>query len=253
VEMSLLEYLRAARIAGDVATSRESNVDHARAFAAGDAAHLFGLPPRRTWTYEQVIGLLAERVGIDPDPARTRGTDTIDPTLTAAALRRMRDLLAKVLTNRGQVLLASAHPAGVLEVHLVLARLLRDAGCTVLTPVVDAADASDGLSVRYLGGVAVYTDGINLRHSHSPHGMVTMVDALARDGTRPDLVIADHGFAGGAAAAGLEVACFADSNDPALFVGEAEGRIAVTVPLDDNVEPHLYADLVEHLLDDLTT
>jgi hypothetical protein len=253
VEMSLLEYLRAARIAGDIATSRESNVDHARAFAAGDGAYQFGLPPRRSWTYEQVIGLLAERVGIDPDPTRAGGADTIDPQLTAAALHRMRDLLAKVLTDRGQVLLASGHPAGILEVYLALARPLRDAGCTVLTPVLDAATSTDGLSVRYLGGVAVYTDGINLRHSHSPHGMAVLVDALTRDDTRPDLVVADHGFAGGAAAVGLEVACFADSNDPALFVGEAEGRIAVTVPLDDNVEPPLYADLVKYLLDGLTT
>jgi hypothetical protein len=41
---------------------------------------------------------------------------------------------------------------------------------------------------------------------------------------------------------------FADSNDPALFVGEAEGRVAVTVPLDDNVQPHLYAPVVDSLL-----
>ena len=34
---------------------------------------------------------------------------------------------------------------------------------------------------------------------------------------------------------------FADCNDPALFVGEAEGKVAVVVPLDDNVLPHLYA------------
>jgi hypothetical protein len=41
---------------------------------------------------------------------------------------------------------------------------------------------------------------------------------------------------------------FADSNDPALFVGEAEGDVAVCVPLDDNVEPSLYGPLTTFLL-----
>jgi hypothetical protein len=41
---------------------------------------------------------------------------------------------------------------------------------------------------------------------------------------------------------------FADSNDPGLFVGEQEGTVAVAVPLDDNVAPHLYAPLTAYLL-----
>jgi hypothetical protein len=42
---------------------------------------------------------------------------------------------------------------------------------------------------------------------------------------------------------------FADCNDPALFAGAAEGKIAVTVPLDDNVLPRHYAPLTAYLLD----
>ncbi|MBO4275287.1 phosphatase, partial [Microbispora triticiradicis] len=48
--------------------------------------------------------------------------------------------------------------------------------------------------------------------------------------------------------AGVETVGFADSNDPALFVGEAEGKIAVTVPLDDNVLPRYYAPLTSFLI-----
>ena len=55
----------------------------------------------------------------------------------------------------------------------------------------------------------------------------------------PDLVVADHGWAGAAGQAGVTAVGFADCNDPALFVGEAEGLVAVSVPLDDNVPPHL--------------
>src|SRR5204863_2927770 len=39
----LLEYLVENRLTGDVATTRESNYEHARAFAAGVEAYQFGL------------------------------------------------------------------------------------------------------------------------------------------------------------------------------------------------------------------
>ena len=63
-----------------------------------------------------------------------------------------------------------------------------------------------------------------------------LLAALAEDGEPPpDLVVADHGWAGAAGQAGITTVGFADCNDPALFVGEAEGKVAVVVPLDDNV------------------
>jgi hypothetical protein len=253
----LERHLVRARIAGDVLTPRESNLDHARRLAAGERGFLFGLPPREAWSYERVAALMVERVGIDPDLTRETGPDTIDPVLTRVALDRVRDRLARAAAGRERVLIASGHPTGILDIHLGLAEALRRAGCAVLTPGAGAvydvaggyADRSRRLQIRYLAGVAVATDGANLWHSHAPEGMVAMLAALAADGgAAPDLVIADHGFAGAAAAAGLDVASFADSNDPALFVGEAEGRVAITVPLDDNVLSHLYRPVVSYLL-----
>jgi hypothetical protein len=76
-----------------------------------------------------------------------------------------------------------------------------------------------------------------------------MLAALAAAGEPPpDLVMADHGFAGAAGAAGVRTVGFADCNDPALFAGEAEGDIDVCVPLDDNVMPHLYVPMTRYLL-----
>jgi hypothetical protein len=107
--------------------------------------------------------------------------------------------------------------------------------------------------VRYIGGVATAAErGMALWHTHSPDGMLAMLaDLEARGEALPDLVMADHGFAGAAAAAGLDVVSFADSNDPALFIGEAEGRVSVTVPIDDNVHPQLYGPVIDFLLEDL--
>lgn len=251
----LNQYLRNARLAGDVATPRRSNVSHAAKFAAGKAPYLFGLPPLRDWTYEEVVALMADRVGIDPDPSREDGADTIDPDRTVDALVRFRDRVAKAAANRERVMLASGHPDGVIEVHWALVPALRRAGCELLTPAAGArfevepsyADAGADRWLSYVDSVATCADDSGLsRHSHSPAGMRLMLAELGA--APPDLVIADHGFAGAAAAAGIDVVCFADSNDPGLFVGEAEGRVLVTVPIDDNVDQHLYAPISEFVL-----
>jgi Phosphatase len=79
--------------------------------------------------------------------------------------------------------------------------------------------------------------------------MQAMLATLERAGEQaPGLVVADHGWAGAAGQAGVDAVGFADSNDPALFVAEAEGIVGVTVPLDDNVAPHLYAPLTAYVL-----
>ena len=62
-------------------------------------------------------------------------------------------------------------------------------------------------------------------------------------------LVADHGWAGAAAEAGVETLGYADCNDPALFLAEEEGKPVVTVPLDDNVRPHLYDPLSAYLRD----
>src|SRR5215216_956528 len=155
-------------------------------------------------------------------------------------------------------MLASGHPHGVIEVQLALAPVLEQRGCTVLTPAggtrftvgTTYADADADQQISYRAKVATCADRFGVAvHSHSPVAMELMLKALASEGAEPpDLVIADHGFAGAAAAAGIDVVCFADSNDPGLFVGEAEGRVLVTVPIDDNLDPRLYDRISEYVL-----
>jgi hypothetical protein len=254
---TLEQYLVESRIAGPVATPRESNLSHARRLAAGEPAFEFGLPTREPWSYERIVALLADRVGIDPDLSRTTGPDTIDPARTREGLDRLRERLHRAIAGRQRILLATGHPTGILEIHLGLADGLRRAGCPVLTPGAGAryrtpehyGDVPQQVQVRYIGSVATCGTSFALWHSHAAEGMHAILAALTAAGDPPpDLVIADHGFAGAAAQAGLSVVGFADSNDPSLFIGEAEGRIEITVPLDDNVQPHLYRPIVDYLL-----
>jgi Phosphatase len=250
----LLDYLAATRIAGPVATSRENNLANFKLMAQRDPGYLFGLEPRGAWTFDDVLALMASRCGVSPDPLHDSGADTIDPALTVERLDAMAGHLRRAAAARARVLIATGHPTGLLVIHQEIARFLRDAGCTLVAPParwddVDFAGRPHERHVRFVLGVSVASQGANLLHTHSPVPMELMLRALGVQGQPPpDLVVADHGFAGAAGRAGISCVGFADSNDPALFVGEAEGDVAVCVPLDDNVMPHLYEPLTSFLL-----
>jgi hypothetical protein len=248
----LREHLLATRIAGDVATSRENNLRNYARMAQGHENYDFGLVPKRRWTAGEVLEVMARLCGVVPDPSYDEGPDTIDPALTLAALDRWRDRLAKAAAGGERVLLATGHPTGVLALHLEVAAALRRAGGEVLVPDLDWSWAWEQewgsgrpRHVRCLGGVHVLASGGELLHTHRPEPMLALLAAL---GEPPDLVVADHGWAGAAAEAGIQTLALADCNDPALFVAEAEGKPVVTVPLDDNVLPHLYGPMAEHVL-----
>ncbi len=251
----LRDHLVDALIAGDVRTTREDNLLKYGLLAGRVPKAMFGLQPTGRWNLDDILDLMVDKVGVSPDRRHLRGPDRIDPDLTIAGLDRMAERLARAGRDRSRVLLATGHPAGLLVVHLAVARSLRAAGATVLTPGAGFAYRSTtrwgpvDRHVRYVGDVAVVSSTGNLHHTHSPTPMVGLLAALAADGEAvPDLVVADHGWAGAAGRAGVPTVGFADSNDPALFVAEAEGTVEVAVPLDDNVPPHLYTPMTAYLL-----
>jgi hypothetical protein len=65
------------------------------------------------------------------------------------------------------------------------------------------------------------------------------MDRMLDDAT-PDLVFADHGFAGAAIERGVDAVSIADVNDPALLVAQAQGRTRTVIVMDDNVAPQAY-------------
>ncbi|WP_037576240.1 phosphatase [Phaeacidiphilus oryzae] len=249
---SLKAYLDDALITGMVATSRENNRAHYRALADGERYYWLGLDLGDRWTDEsRVLSVMAERCGVDPDPSRTNGQDTISSERCVAALDRVAELLRKAVAQRQRVLFATGHPAGMLPVYQDLARALAAAGCEIVLPPggIKLGGDSGSQDIRRIGAVAVLQERGHLPHTHSPEPMRALLDRLEAGGAElPDLVIADHGWAGAAASRIVPTIGFADCNDPALFLGEAEGSLLVSVPLDDDVEPHLYEPMTAYLL-----
>src|SRR5690606_15119313 len=176
-------------------------------------------------------------------PGHRWGQDTIDPERTIDALDAMADRIAGALARpEPRLLFATGHPTGLLAIHLPLARFAMERGARLLTPAEGWTYSNSGFGrprrTRYLGEVAMLDDRDAFVHTTHAEPLEPMPRELGDE--RRDLVIADHGWAGAAGEAGVPTVAFADCNDPGLFVGEAEGKIEVVVPLDDNVLPRYY-------------
>lgn len=175
----LREHLVRTAIAGDVATSRENNLDHYRSLALRDPHYLFGLTFEGEWSYHDVLALMSEKVGVTADPGHREGPDTIDPERTIDAVEEMGDRIAKVL-RRGapRVVVATGHPTGLLTVHLAVARFLAERGATLLTPAEGWAYVG-GLGrrrqIRYLDSVAMLEDRGTFVHTHEAAPMEAML------------------------------------------------------------------------------
>lgn len=259
---ALRAHLLAARLAGPVATSREESLRSYRLFAARDPRVLLGLDPEWTWRQRDLIELMADKCGVSADPAHTSGHDVIDPERTLAALEAFARRLGEAARNREPVLLGTGHPHRLLGFYAALADALSSAGCTVLTPAQGSSvDITTRFGLRtynldYVQGVALVREpgvraprGATGAHSHSPLPVRTVLAAAAEaEGPLPELVIGDHGWVCGAGQLGFEAMGLADTDDPALFVGEAEGRVSVVVPVDDAVRSDYYRPLTRYVL-----
>jgi hypothetical protein len=259
---ALRAHLLAARLAGPVATSREESLRSYRLFAARDPRVLIGLDPEWTWGHRDLIELMADKCGVSADPQRISGHDVIDPQRTLEGLEAFAQRIGQAAQDGATVLLGTGHPHRLLGFYAELADALSAAGCTVLTPAQGCCvDITTRFGLRtynldYVRGVAFVRnpepEGAGCEpgaHTHSPLPVRTVLAAAAESGgPLPQLVIGDHGWVCGAGQLGFDAIGLADTDDPALFVGEAEGRVSVVVPLDDAVRSHYYRPLTRYVL-----
>jgi hypothetical protein len=223
---------------------------------------LIGLEPEGDWRVPELLALMAEKCGVSADPDTVSGQDTIDPERTIGALDAFADRLRSAADRRIPVLLGTGHPGGLLDFYASLASALSTAGCTVLASAEgQRIDITTQFGVRqfilgYVRGVAMVheagvrpTPGAPGAHTHSPLPVRTVLAAaMAEHGPLPELVIGDHGWVCAAGQLGIEAIGPADTDDPAMFVGQAEGRVSVAVPFDDAVRSAYYRPLTRYVL-----
>lgn len=240
----LAEWLVASGIAGPHRSHpEEDNVHKAALLTTGDPDATFGIRAAAGTTAAEALQAVAGVAG-----CREPGEAYIDPAATLAGAADAARRLAAACRAGARVLVATGHPTGLLPLCMRVAESLAARGAKLRRPLEDRRLApGDHRRLRYLGGVAVLTDGASLLHTHSPWAM----ERVLASGEKVDLVLGDHGFAGAAVEAGIPAVAFMDTNDPALAVAKALGAEVVLVPLDDNRPPDLYLPLAERMVADL--
>ena len=211
---------------------------------------MLGLTLEQPWSFRDVLALMAKSAGVVADPGHRWGQDTIDPDRTIDALDAMGDRIAAVL-SRGAAQAAVRHraphrPAGRPPAARQVRRRARG----------DAADARRGLDLLGVGLRPPAQDPLPRRRRDARRqGRVRAHPRLGPDGAdarpssataSPDLVIADHGWAGAAGEAGVPTVASPTATTPGSSWARRRARSTWSCPLDDNVLPRYYAPLTDH-------
>ena len=230
-DQELGDALVRAAIAGPVASHDRANVMwRIERLVDGDPEEQFGMSGLRTYTAAEILALIAEETGFDADPTLQGGGVSIEPERLLRALAEAGARLSDAARRGERVLLATGHPASLSLFYGAVADLLRDSGAKILTPM-EGARCSDLMhigEIQYVNEVGTFAILGGPIHTHSPQPMERMLEEA-----EPDLVFADHGFAGAAIQAGVETIAIADVNDPAPVVAKAQGRTKLVIVMDD--------------------
>jgi len=238
------EELRPALLAGRIAGPATHPLDNVR----GNAQLLLDRDPDKEFgltglqdgiSLEGVLDLVEAAAGAPIDREARTGPVQIDPDAILDACAAAAPRLVQARERGERVVLATGHPTGLAHLYLRWSTWLTDGGARVITPGVGARWREERLDhdwvVESSGGVIALTDGREPRHTHWPYAMHRVLEA-----DTPDLVIADHGFAGAAIEAGIETISIADVNDPALLVARAQGLTEHVLVFDDHISPEDY-------------
>ena len=191
------------------------------------------------FTLDAILDLVETAAGAPIDRDARTGPVEIRPGPILEASAAAGERLQKAAADGERVVLATGHPVGLAYLYHELAAWLRTNGADVRAPAGGARWRERRLDhdweVIYWDNVAMLSDTREPRHTHWPFAMHRILEA-----ERPELVFADHGFAGAAIEDGIETISIADVNDPALLVAKAQGRTDHVIVFDDHVDPNAY-------------
>jgi hypothetical protein len=237
---SLRDILKQEHVAGrSLRFGRDEVRGIMRRVEQGAPSALLGLAPFPGLIAAHVADAVELVYGWEGDGPRAR----IAPARTIEGFRAATERVLEVARGGARLAFATARPASLLTVHRRFAARAAAEGADVLVARETAGVGPAGRRVRWVDHVAVLTDGAALLADDSIEAAEEWLFTLAR----PDLVVADHAYAGVASAAGLEVVAFADLDAVALAVAAWQGRALRVIPLDDRRPPSAYAGLLDLL------
>ena len=247
------------RLAGpDLSHTRKKNVEAVQRMVEGDPYATFGIKQvidyieREKLPADEALKMVAGLTKCSQDISYTEGRGFISPSSTIKGLRATASTIKRVSSHGGAVAFATGHPGSMLEYYNELAYLVRRLGGYVMNLakgqlVAQGEDIDNVMVVDAMNSVAFLSDTCGALHTHDSRPMELMLNDAVR---LPNLVIADHGFAGEAINRGILTVAVMDTNDPGLAVAKTLGANVVLVPMNDNrpnVVTREAAEMVKHM------
>ena len=232
------DQLLAATVAGTCTShGAENNLRKIGLLLEGDENNTFGMEGLLGGTsFDEAYSAVEDRIGNPPDKEENPGRGCIDPARTANGLLEAGERIRSVAESGGSFVFATGHPGALISYYLDLARWAEDLGGEPLSARTPGRYKRNSI-LDWVGPVGTLGDGASLWHSHDPEPMRDLLEELGP----VDLVVADHGFAGAAVAAGIPTVAIMDTNDPAFAVVARRGADLAVVPMDDNRPQTSYA------------
>ncbi len=235
--------LTRSRLAGaELSHSRANNVDAAKRLANSDMYVTFGIRSviefvqSRHVEPQEVLKMIADITKCSQDLDYTEGRGYISPSSTIKGLKAMAGAIKRVAREQGTVVFATGHPGSMIDCYTELAELFRELGGQVMDlakgQIVQQFEDRDHVHVAdSVNSISFLSDTCAALHSHDSRAMEIMLDDAKK---MPDLVIADHGFAGEAINRGIPTVAVMDTNDPGMAVAKQLGANVIIVPMNDN-------------------
>lgn len=168
-----------------------------------------------------------EVFGIDT----TGPTVQIDPELTEIALSEACASLSDAARHGARIIFASSRPASTLSLFAELARMCADAGAEILDLFANTsefiADGRRGRRITWIDSVGVLTDGASILATNDAR----VADDLIFHLSRPDIVVADHIFAGAAVTNGYPTLAFTSLESLAVAVATVPEPRSISIPI----------------------
>jgi len=230
-EMTFIQQVNAMKLAGKrTHISTQSFRDLVGQLARRYPQATMGINPkylRHALDSGSIEELAIEVYGCDP----TQPKVFIDDELFMIALDEAFARIADVATNGGNIIFATSRPSSMLPFMIQLASLAHNAGANVLDLFSNTTPGLvDGRAHRRLtwcGGVGVVCgEGSLLSTNDTKIG-----EDLLFHLSRPDLVVADHVFAGAALTNGYPTVAFTGFESLAVAIASVPEQQCISVPI----------------------
>lgn len=169
----------------------------------------------------------AEVFGVDT----SQPTVKIDPELLEIALDEACERLSEAAEKGARIIFACSRPAATLPLFIELARLCSEAGGEILQSYDNTssfiADGRKDRRITWNGAVGVITDGQSLLATNDAKA----ADDLFFHLPRPDIVVADHIFAGASLTNGLPTIAFTGLDSLAVAIASIPEKRCLAVPM----------------------